>query len=223
MSQAEFFGELSPFEIIGAAVGISWTGLALLNLIRSQFWPARIKLKVADTVDLVIGDKGKIEALHLACIFENNGARTGTVQRMRAKIVNPGKERCEFGWRFFVGYRPGGAQREILSACHAIAIKKNETEFAYIEFRPPDDSCEGFQWTSGEYTFEISAWVNVKKLTPEPQTKLSFRASFPEKLAAEIGKQRGETNFWAIPITDWDPNSQWGATKRLWRTANDGE
>ena len=201
----ELVGDLSWIEVVSHAIGIFGGGFAVWSLIR----PAHVELKVADTVDLVIGRDGLISDFHLACSFENHGARIGTVQRMRAEIINPDRESREFGWVAFVGYQPRDPenpyrmQRVPIEDRHAIAIRKNDAEFACVLFRSPRR--EGFQWVAGEYTFEISIWVNAKKPTSDPQTK-SFRAIVPERLAEQIGEPRESTDYWAIEIIDWDPN-----------------
>lgn len=199
----EYFGELSIFEIVVSISGLIGGGFAVYSIFRSWLRPARVELRVADTVDLVLGSDGIISAFHLACSFENHGAKTGTIQRMDAIVRGPDNESCNFRWASFYEYRSGGMQREKLRDRHAIAVRPNDTEFAFVIFDKQPNGCETFVWLEGEYEFEILAWVNAKSPMMAPKTRRRFRAVVTERLASQVGQPREQPIYWAIEISDW--------------------
>lgn len=203
MGQLDFFGQASVFEILVKILALIGGLFAIYNVLRSWLWPARIDLKLADTVELVLKSNGDISAFHLACSFENSGAKIGTIQRIDAAVNNPQGEKCYFRWAFFIDYLPGGTQRGKGKDRHAIAVRPKDNEFVSIQFDKMQDRCEGFTWVEGQYEFEILIWVNAKSPLEDPQTRRRFRAEVTKKLALQVGQPRQEPVFWAIDIVEW--------------------
>jgi hypothetical protein len=201
MKLNDLFGELSPFEIIVSISGLIGGGFAIFNIIRSRLLPARVQLKIADTVDLVLGTDGIITSFHLACVFENQGAKTGIVQRMKAIVRDPKQRDYHFTWKLFFGYAPGGTRREPVRDRHAIPVNADDTAFEFIQFDQDQD--QNFVELGGEYLFRIFAWVNAETVSSDPDSEIQFRATVPEKLVRRVGPPPKKPTYWTLAINDW--------------------
>lgn len=80
---SQFFGTLSPFDVIVAFVAIV-TGV--YTFCKSFFESPKISLYPADTIGLVISPNGLISAFHLACNLVNSSAKTGTLHHLEIYI-----------------------------------------------------------------------------------------------------------------------------------------
>lgn len=181
----------------------SWIGIivALLGIIgglyalRPLFWPACVRMSVADTVELVIGTDGPIKDFHLGCTFENRGAKTGIVQLVKAVVHNSSGWKHEFKWQFFVEHefkpKPGKLTRQPSNSRHAIAVRPGQTELVWIQFEGLDwDDQDENSWKPGEYDFEICIWVNAESYQSLPHTSTRFRARIPERFRNQVVEYR---------------------------------
>ena len=79
----------SDLEIIALALGTLGGLYFIFKGIQFIFGKPNIKVHIADTVDLVIGQDGLVNSFHLGCAFENRGSKIGVVQYMDAIVVDP--------------------------------------------------------------------------------------------------------------------------------------
>ena len=80
-----FFGDLSPFQIIVAAVAFLNGAYILLQLLER----AKLKLFVSDSIGLVIPPQQVAEKFHIGCNIVNSRSKIGALHHLEAIIVTP--------------------------------------------------------------------------------------------------------------------------------------
>jgi len=101
MCIAQFFGELSPFQIIVSCVAFL-TGI--YTLYKSFLEKGRILVYPGDAIRIVVSPDGNVSKFHLMCNLINKGAKVGTVHRLEVKITNPQNSDNSFIWSLFYRY-----------------------------------------------------------------------------------------------------------------------
>jgi hypothetical protein len=125
-----FFGELSPFQIIVAAIALLTGAHTLWTLLP---W-AKLKLLVADSIGVVIPPQQPAEKFHIGCNFINSRYKLGALHHLEAIVVTPLKETWHFNWNLFFEYAQGGAQLRKTTDLFAIAVPPHSSVVHFIEF-----------------------------------------------------------------------------------------
>ena len=86
MCLSQFFGDLSPFQVVVAAVAFA-TGL--YTFYKSFLERARIRLFSADRVGFVISKDGGTTNIHLGINIVNEAIKTGTVHKLEVLVRPP--------------------------------------------------------------------------------------------------------------------------------------
>ena len=142
-------------------------------------------------------------ALHIMCNVTNNGARTGVLQRLEARITPPGLATDTFVWDQFYKYLEGGRSFAKESDPHPIAVGPRDSKVLRVHFAP-DDGRHRFDWRGGEYRVELQGWVNRGGRNRRPNLNAKFHFFVKEMDAVEFRDEfHHEPTAKAFPVAEW--------------------
>lgn len=203
--------DTSYLEIIILSLGTFGAIYLVWKAYQYLFGKPNIEIHVADSVDLVIGVDRIINNFHLGCTFDNKGTKTGVVQYIDAKVVDPDSHEGRFKWEIFVQYdkESHSLERIPLSFRQAIAVRPRDIEFNLIQFTREGTDNSKFDWMVGNYNFEIRLWVNKKSRNKAPSVTTRFLATVGENFIDYVNLQRERPNYFTLDVPDWLPPPWW--------------
>ena len=200
MSASEFFGNLSPFEIIVSIVALA-TGA--YTFYKSFVERAKLKLYPGDQVGLVASSGEPCHKFHLRCNLVNGSTKMATVHRMESRIRDPHGKETTYIWHQFFEYVFGGHAVQKSTDSHPISVPPKNSQLEFIEFKA-EASNPKFPWPEGTYRFHIEGWVNRKNRKRQPNLYSCFHVRVDEMLSMILGGTNADQNrVFSIPIREW--------------------
>jgi hypothetical protein len=200
MCIAQFFGDLSLFQIIVSAVALVNGGYTLYTFLRK----ANISMYPGDAVRIVVSSHREVLNLHLMCNLVNKSAKVGTVHRLEARVRGPGKTDLVFTWGLFYKYQRGGVVVEKDTDIYPVAVPKMDSKLLFVEFQT--DPGVGFEWQEGEYEFEVIGWVNKKNRQKRSNVRSLFHIRITEDLHRQLNPSIPPAGpvFVTVPVIEWE-------------------
>jgi len=151
MCLAQFFGDLSPFQII-VAITTFWTGA--YTFYKSFLETAKVGAYPGDRIALVLSGGGGCRKFQLRANLVNRAVKTGTVHRLEASISGPGGFDHRFQWRLFFEYVSGGQTVQREKDPHPVSIAGKGSELLFAEFEVVPTTPMPV-WSTGRYQVEL--------------------------------------------------------------------
>jgi hypothetical protein len=197
--------DLSWLQIIAIVFGLTGGLYAFWKGYQYVFGKPKIRMHIADTVDLVLGVDGPVNRFHLGCAFENQGPKTGIVQYMDARVTDTNQNIGNFSWEFFVRYneKTMDLERVPLTFRQAIPVKPNDISFQLIQFYGLTDDSSEFEWMVGQYSFEVRLWANEKSRDNDPSYVTKFQATISENFVERRTQSRKKAEYFSLDVPEW--------------------
>jgi hypothetical protein len=200
MPASEFVGDLSPFEIIVAAIALL-TGA--YTFYKSFIERARLALYPGDQIGLVASPGQACHKFHLRCNLVNRSTKMATVHRLEGRIRDPRGNECTYIWHQFFEYVPGGHAVQKSADPHPISVPPKNSQPQFIEFKT-EASNPNFQWQEGKYAFRIEGWVNCKSRKRRANLCSRFHIRVDELLSMILGGTKADQDSVVpVPISEW--------------------
>ena len=205
---AQFFGELSPFQLIVALVAFLTGGYTFY---KSALERARVRVYTGDHVDIASSALHVNSYVNILCNFANHSAKTGTVHRMELNVTDPdGETKHTFVWSLFYGYVRGGYAVVKETDAYPVALPAHSAKPVFIQFEQvpllPDP-----KWTVGQYRFELLGWVNRSSRTSKANLKSAFTVEVTDVAVKALKWKPGEPpKQVSVPIIEWAIDRQFG-------------
>ena len=199
MSASEFFGNLSPFEIIVSAVALA-TGA--YTFYKSFIERAKLALYSGDQVGLVVSPSQPCHKFHLRCNLVNRSTKMATVHRLEGRIRDPRGIEVTYIWHQFFEYVPGGQAVQKSTDSHPISVPPKNSQPQFIEFKTKTGN-PNLQWPEGRYAFRLEGWVNRKSRKRRANLCSRFHIRV-DVLSMVLGGTKAEQNtVVSVPISEW--------------------
>lgn len=201
MCMAQFFGELSPFEVIVAIVAF---GTGIYTFYKSFFERAKICVFPGDQIRFVIYSNGPSSKFQLLCNIVNESVKVGTVHRLESILRSPANSIHEFVWNLFFKYLPGGAAVQKESDPYPISIDGKNSSPKFMEFRLLSSQSMP-EWQAGKYDVVIRGWVNKRNRNKKPNLRSRFSFNLSQETCERLNKEKPSTpQLVAVPINEWN-------------------
>ncbi|MGD0663305.1 MAG: hypothetical protein ABSD38_35115 [Syntrophorhabdales bacterium] len=199
MCLAQFFGNLSPFQIIVSAVALL-TGA--YTFYKSFLERAKISMYPGDAVRIVKPANQNDLYFHLMCNLVNGSTKVGTVHRLEVEVTGPQKTFCAFTWYQFYKYQEGAQSVGKDSDIYPVSVPKMDSKLLLVAFHA--DSKPGFEWREGEYEFKVLGWVNKEDRQEVSNLKSSvFRIQITPGKLKELSSA-AVNSFVTVPVVEWE-------------------
>lgn len=197
---AEFFGDLSPFQIIVSAVAFL-TGI--YTLYKSFLEKAKISMYPGDAVRIVVSPDGRVSNFHLMCNLINKSTKVGTVHRLEVRVSGPQHTTNSFIWNLFYRYLPGGEEVQKESDVYPLAIPQKDSKLMLVGFQSEEE--KGFKWSEGRYEFKVIGWVNRKHRLQSSNLESIFHIQLSKDIIHQLSKPNLSCPIYiTVPITEWE-------------------
>ena len=175
MCLSQFFGNLSPFQIIVAIVTFVTGGYTFY---KSFLERAKLAAYPGDRIALVLSADGGCRKFQLRTNLVNHAVKTGTLHRLEARITGPSGFDHRFQWRLFFEYVSGGQAVQPTTEPHPVSIVAKGSELLFVEFEAMPTSVVP-AWTSGRYRAGRKCLRNLKppRAPPSPRVRRSVQAA----------------------------------------------
>jgi hypothetical protein len=200
MNLAQFFGELSPFQIIISAVALI-TGI--YTFYKNFLERSKIHLYPGDAVRIVVSQDCGASKMHLMCNLINNSTKVGTVHRLEVRVTNSQKVTYEFTWNHFYKYLPGGQQVQKESDIYPVAVFQKDSKLLFIEFQAETENA--INWKEGQYKVQVIGWVNRKNRLLSSNLKSTFHIALTKFIIDQLSSPKvTQAIFITVPIIEWE-------------------
>ena len=203
MCLAQFFGDLSDFQIIVSATALATFFYTVIHTAYTLIQKPKISLYPGDAVRIVVYPDGRASAFHLMCNLVNKTIKVGTVHRLEVRVLGPQNTTCNYIWGLFYKYLPGGQEVQKESDPYPVAVPKKDSKLLFVEFQAEaNQSCE---WPEGKYEFKVIGWVNCKdRLRP-----FNLESIFHIRITQENIHQLNTPNpigpiYVTVPVIEWE-------------------
>ena len=200
MSVSQFFGDLSPFEIIVAIVAFS-TGV--YTLYKSVLEGAKFAAYPGDRLSLVISAGGGCRKFQLRANLANKAVKTGTLHRLEADVTPPGTAAERYQWRIFFEYTAGAQAVQAKADAHPVSLPGKSSEPLFVEFELADPTHHP-TWQPGRYEIKLIGWVNKEHRSKPPNLESVFHIMVTDALSQRLqSRQPKQPNFEHVAIEEW--------------------
>ena len=198
---AQFFGDLSPFQIFVSLVALL-TGI--YTFYKSFLERAKISMYPGDAVRLVVTPDGRASNLHLMCNLVNKGNKVGIVHRLEVQVLGPQNTTYNFIWNLFYKYLPGGQVVQKESDPYPVAVPQKDSKLLLVGFQ--SEAKESYKWSEGKYKFKVIGWVNRKHRLQASNLKSIFHIQITEDIIRQASEPTPPTSpvFITVPIIEWE-------------------
>lgn len=200
MCLEQFFGDLSPFQIIVSAVAFLTGGYTCY---KSFFERANISLYIGDAVRIVVMPDGRSSTIHLMCNLVNKSVKVGTVHRIEAHLSGPQNSHYKFVWSFFYKYSEGAEKVEKISDIYPVAVSQKDSTLLLVGFEA--EAVQSCQWLEGTYEFKVVGWVNRKDHTQSSNFETIFNIQITQDKLRKLGELKPASPIYiTIPVKEWE-------------------
>jgi len=195
----QFFGEVSPFQIIVSVVALI-TGI--YTFYKSFLERSKIFLYMGDAVRIVVSPDGSVANLHLMCNLINKSIKAGTLHRLEVCVTDPNNTSHNFIWNLFYKYLAGGEQVQKESDIYPVAVPQKDSKLLFVGFQ--SDSEENIEWLIGRYKVRVNGWVNRKNLLQSSNLKTTFHIEITKDIVDGLKKpDPSGYKYIPVPIVEW--------------------
>lgn len=200
MSLAQFFGDLSPFQIIVSVVALL-TGS--YTVYKSFLEKAKVSLYPGDAVRIVVSPDGSTSNFHLMCNLINKSTKVATVHRLEVHVLDPQNSKCAFTWNLFYKYLPGGQEVQKESDPYPVAVPQKDSKLLLAGFQSEgEQSCN---WSEGRYEFRVIGWVNRKHRIQRSNLRSIFHIRITEDNLRQLSKpNQARPIYITVPVIEWE-------------------
>ncbi len=198
---AQFFGELSPFQIFVSVVALL-TGI--YTFYKSFLERAKLSMYPGDAVRFVSSSDSHASDFNLMCNLVNKSLKVGTVHRLEVRVSGPKNFTCDFTWNLFYRYQAGGESVEKESDIYPVAIPKMDSKLLLVGFQ--SEARQMFKWSEGRYKFKVVGWVNRKHRRKWSNLKSVFHIQITEEYYRHLSQPpplKGSV-YITVPIIEWE-------------------
>ena len=200
MCLSQFFGDLSPFQILISAFAL---GTGFITLYKSYWEKARVKAYPTDRVGFVISKNGGTTNFQLGINLVNTAVKTGTVHRLEMYVTPPKGEPNIFGWNLFYEYSPGGYAVQKKTDPYPLAVAGKNSCLTFVEFEIIPRHIPA--WPAGRYEFKIIGWVNRKGRNEKSNLASIFHVDLQREIALQLESERPNTpTLVYVPVVEWN-------------------
>ena len=201
---AQFFGDLSTFQIIVSALAAFAAFLSLPTFYKTFIERVKLSLYPGDAVRIVLSPDGDTSAFHLMCNLINKTTKAGTVHRLEVRVSDPQKATRNFVWYLFYKYSPGGQGVEKEIDPYPVAVSPKDSKLIFVGFQA-DLAEQKCTWPEGEYKFEVIGWVNRKHRRKSSNLKSIFHTQITEEVIRQLGKPNPNNPIYiTVPVIEWE-------------------
>jgi len=201
MCLAQFFGDLSPFQIFVSIIALLTAGYTCY---KSWIEKAKISMYPGDAVRVVNSADGTFSVFHLMCNLLNRTTKVGTVHRIEVRVSGPQNITCNFVWNLFYRYLPGGQKVEKETDPYPVAVPQKDCKLVLVGFQT--EANQNCRWPEGRYEFKVIGWVNRK----DRRLPSNLKSIFHIQVTKEHIRQLSQPNpaegpvFITIPVIEWE-------------------
>jgi len=197
---SQFFGHMSPFDLIVAIVAVV---TAVYTFYKSFIEKARLALYPADRLNLVIGSGGGSRWINLHANLVNHAVKTGVLHRLEATMIDPSGATFLYHWRLFFEYLPGAQAVQPQSAPHPISVPGRSSYLLSVQLElgaqgstPP--------WMSGRYQLRLLGWVNRPNRSRSPNLSSVFHFQIDTSQSQELSTATPVAPVMLeVPVAEW--------------------
>ncbi|MBU0516857.1 MAG: hypothetical protein KJ621_19050 [Proteobacteria bacterium] len=198
----QFFGTLSTFQIIVAAVALL-TGI--YTFYKHFLEKARFAIYSGDRMTLVISQGGGCRKFQLGANLVNKAVKTGTLHRLEADVTPPGNTANRYQWRIFVKHKSGTLDREPEADVYPVSLAGKSSKQVFIEFELVDPQVIP-DWPPGRYSVKLLGWVNKINRKKRTNLKSEFHFTVSDDLAQYIDKTEPPgPRYKPVDLEEWAP------------------
>ncbi|MDP2604300.1 MAG: hypothetical protein Q8S00_17205 [Deltaproteobacteria bacterium] len=195
---SEFLSNISLVQF-GSFVGLLNGAYTLSTLLA----PAKIKLFLGDSINIVIPPKEVADRFHIGCNFVNSRAKVGAVHHLEAIVVDPQKQKWRFRWNLFFEYAQGATHVQKKTDPFPIAVLPRNSALHFIEFKLVEGEKIEF-WPQGRYEFKIIGWANRRNRKSRPNMMATFHIEIDHLGSMQLGGTGQPDNVtFRFPILEW--------------------
>jgi hypothetical protein len=203
MSQ-DFFGYLSPFQIIVSVVSVVAFLVSFFTFYKSFLQRVKLSMYPGDAVRFVSSSDSHASDFNLMCNLVNKSPKVGTVHRLEVRVSGPQDFTCDFTWNLFYKYQAGGESVEKESDIYPVAIPKMDSKLLLVGFQA--EAKQLFEWPEGRYKFEVIGWVNRKHRRQWSNLKSILHVQITEEYHRQLSQPppRKGSVYITVPIIEWE-------------------
>ena len=208
LSTEDFFGNLSPFQIIVAIVAF---GAAIYSLITGSYsfhktWIERAKISIylGDALRISLSRDRHTPDFYLMCNLVNITPKVGTIHRFEAQISDPDGKPCNFVWNLFCKYNSGEESIEKDSDIFPVAVQSKDSRLLHVGFQSETTAIQSFKWIPGKYEFKVFGWVNKEHRGKPTNLKSSaYHIQITEEYCHQLSLAPQKPCYITIPVIEW--------------------
>jgi len=196
----QFFGQLSPFQIIVSAVALI-TGA--YTFYKSFLERSKIFLYLGDAVRIVLDPDGSASKLNLLCNLINKSTKVGTVHRLEVQVTDQQGVTIRFIWNLFYKYLAGGQEVLKESDIYPISIFQKDSKLLFVGFQAEYDN--SITWSEGRYKIQVHGWVNRHDRHQSCNLESVYHIEITKNIVDQLSKPVTKQPIWfTIPILEWE-------------------
>jgi hypothetical protein len=205
MCLAQFFGDLSVFQIIVSVVSVVAFLVSIFTFYITFLRGAKVSVYPGDAVRIVVSADSHASHFNFMCNLVNKSPKVGTLHRLEVRVLSPKKITCNFVWNLFYKYQRGGESVEKESDIYPVAVPKMESKLLLVGFQ--SESKQRFEWPEGRYEFKLIGWVNRKNWQQRRNLKESV---FHIQITEEYSRQLNQSplpkapSYITVPVIEWE-------------------
>jgi hypothetical protein len=198
--QGDFFGDLSPFQVIVSVVAFLTGGYSLCTVLAKP----KLKIFLSHSIGMIIHPRRVTEKFQVSCNVINVRQKVGALHRLEAKVRDPLRHEWSFEWNLFVEPQQAGAGRSRnISRPFPIAVAPRSSVLKTIEFRLMDGQ-QMETWPEGCYDFIIYGWANQSSRQCRPNINTTFHIIVDDMVAmALLGTDQTDDVVLNVPVAEW--------------------
>ncbi|KAA3654446.1 MAG: hypothetical protein DWQ04_34385 [Chloroflexi bacterium] len=195
---ADFFGDLSPFQIITAILSFIGGIYALVEVLRR----VKVKFYPADSIGFVLSKGEYVSKFHLRCNLVNKTSKLGVVHRLEVEVRSPENKIYKFPWKLFYEYKPGAGAVQKETDPYPIAVMPKNNQTLFIEFEAAN-SVQSSEWILGRYKFKVIGWVNQKDRNSKPNLESEFHINIDQVIHNKFSQAHSGPTVYSVPVEEW--------------------
>lgn len=211
MSLVNFFGNLSPFEILVSVFAIV-TGI--YTFYKNFIEDARVSAHTGDVIGFVVPPNDGVRKIQLMISLVNHGTKIGTVERLELSLLTPKDHIMYFDWNLFFKYSDMDMMVLVPDTDpYPIAIPPKSTIPRFVEFKLRDKEVP-IIWEEGQYSVELYGWVNCTSRTDQINLRhiFHFQLSGEGLNVLEIKRQQAikqlTSQVGRLPVLEWSSKAK---------------
>ncbi len=200
MCAAQFFGDLSPFQVLVAITTFVTGGYTFYKAFLET---AKVGAYPGDRITLVLSGSGGCLKFQLRANLVNHAVKTGTVHRLEARITGPNGFDHRFQWCLFFEYVSGARAVQPGKDPHPVSVVGKGSELLLAEFEVVPANAVP-TWSTGRYQVNLFGWVNRKGRMEAPNLSSQFHFSVDDGLRTRLTDDRpGQPIIIHLPFEEW--------------------